>query len=242
MKIKVFQKGFNYSQDGQGNRLVYHLWGCNFYCPWCANPEGMNISDSTYEEYEIDEIINEAVSSKAMFFDGGGVTLTGGEPSNQFDAIKNLYSKLKDAGINTALETNGAHERLCELFPLVDELIIDLKHYNNATHEAYTKSGNATVISNIKKAQKYRNQLLLRITLVNGFNADESDIKHFINLIKSFDFPGLTLELLAYHEYGKGKWAEHGKKYTFKDGFVSAEVLTEFQKQLNANGIRSVKT
>ena len=27
-KIRIFQKGFNYSQDGQGNRLVYHLQGC----------------------------------------------------------------------------------------------------------------------------------------------------------------------------------------------------------------------
>ena len=41
MKLKVFQKGFNYSQDGRGNRLVWHLQGCNMHCPWCANPEGM---------------------------------------------------------------------------------------------------------------------------------------------------------------------------------------------------------
>ena len=37
MVLKIFQKGFNYSQDGQGNRLVYHLQGCNM--KWGCLPE-----------------------------------------------------------------------------------------------------------------------------------------------------------------------------------------------------------
>ena len=43
MELRIFQKGFNYSQDGPGNRLVLHLQGCNLHCPWCANPEGMPV-------------------------------------------------------------------------------------------------------------------------------------------------------------------------------------------------------
>ncbi|MDR0796525.1 MAG: glycyl-radical enzyme activating protein, partial [Tannerella sp.] len=41
--IKIFSKGWNYSQDGRGNRLLYHFQGCNLSCPWCSNPEGIAI-------------------------------------------------------------------------------------------------------------------------------------------------------------------------------------------------------
>ena len=89
MTLKLFQKGFNYSQDGQGNRLVYHLQGCNMTCPWCANPEGMPMEGAMIREagksprlsckvYETEEILREAVSCVPMFFDGGGVTFSGG--------------------------------------------------------------------------------------------------------------------------------------------------------------------
>ena len=71
-----------------------------------------------------------AVDSKPLFFDGGGVTLTGGEATLQFEGVKALLSELKKAGIHTALETNGSHPRLEELLPQTDLLIFDLKHWD----------------------------------------------------------------------------------------------------------------
>ena len=70
--MKVFGKGFNYSQDGPGNRLVYHLSGCNMKCIWCSNPEGMDLKAG--KDYTTDEIVKECIRSKLMFFSGGGVT------------------------------------------------------------------------------------------------------------------------------------------------------------------------
>lgn len=105
MDLHIFQRGFNFSQDGPGNRLVYHLQGCNLHCPWCSNPEGMTFCGGTV--CSVEDIVAEVLRSRPMFFDGGGVTLTGGEAAMQPQAVKELLSALSGYGIHTALESNG---------------------------------------------------------------------------------------------------------------------------------------
>ena len=70
--LYVFRKGFNYSQDGPGNRLVYHLKGCNLRCPWCSNPEGMDFARPGDAAVTTEDLVARALRSKPMFFDGGG--------------------------------------------------------------------------------------------------------------------------------------------------------------------------
>ena len=105
MKIRYFQKGFNFSQDGPGNRLVIHLQGCNLHCPWCSNPEGMNANGG--KNVSVEDLIEEIVSCKRLFFDGGGVTFTGGECTLQKDALRQILKACKQNRIHTTIETNG---------------------------------------------------------------------------------------------------------------------------------------
>ena len=91
--MKIFNKGFNFNQDGPGNRLVYHLSGCNMRCMWCANPEGFSCDAG--EDFSPESILEECVSCKPMFFSGGGVTFTGGEATIQhFELLKLLRMSL----------------------------------------------------------------------------------------------------------------------------------------------------
>ena len=211
--MRIFQKGFNFSQDGPGNRLVYHLQGCNLRCPWCSNPEGL-VSDCG-EERSIEDLVAEVNRSKLMFFDGGGVTLTGGEVCMQFSQLRALLSALHREGIHTCIETNGIHPNLPVLFPDLDLLIMDIKHYDPAIHKAVTGAENRLTQQNIVAALASEQALALRIPLIGGFNADVQDAHGFARLLTELGVPGkATVELLPYHEYGKDKYVRLGLPYT----------------------------
>lgn len=242
MEIRIFQKGFNYSQDGPGNRLVYHLQGCNLRCPWCSNPEGLACTGG--RSYTVDALAEDATSCRMMFFDGGGVTLTGGEVTMQFDAVKELLTRLKENGIHTAIETNGIHARLPELFPLVDHLIMDCKHYDTEKHRSVTGASNALTHKNIALAIAAGKRPALRIPLIGGFNASPADAEGFARLFGELGLPGNgTLELLTYHEFGKEKYKTCGLEYTMTDeAKITPAMLAEFTRILSAHDMPLIRT
>lgn len=232
--MNLFQKGFNYGQDGPGNRLVYHLQGCNMRCKWCSNPEGMAASGGV--PYTIDELADEARRSEMLFFDGGGVTLTGGEPTAQFSETAALLNRLRAAGIHTAIETNASHPRLAELLPYVDFLALDLKHFDDALHTAWTGVSNRVTKENIAKILASGRQVLLRIPLINGFNVSP---RGFIEFFAAHNTANARFEVLPYHEYGRDKWRE---PYTVKNGFVSPRDLVGFQRAFEDAGFTLIHT
>ena len=233
--MKILQKGFNYSQDGPGNRLVYHLQGCNFRCKWCSNPESIPPYSDKCKKQSADEIVDEVLRSRMMFFEGGGVTFTGGEPTMQFDELKETLIKLKDKGIHTAVETNGSHPRLIELSEYIDFFIMDIKCPDDEIHKRYVGCSNKNTLKNLDLLTKTRKQLLVRIPLINNVNTNADD---FIRLFSSVDMSNTQVEILPYHEYGKCKWVE---EYEIVDGFVSEDTLREFTHKLKTT-VNLIKT
>ena len=207
--MRIFQKGFNYSQDGPGNRLVYHLQGCNLRCPWCSNPEGMDTGGGT--EVSVEELAAEVRRSSLLFFDGGGVTFTGGEATLQFSELKTVLEQLHGEGIHTCIETNGLSARLPELFPVLDLLIMDLKHPDPRYHLNVTGLPNDRTMENIRAALAVGVELAIRIPLIGGFNASPQDAEEFAARFAELGVPGrATVELLPYHEFGKDKYRTLG--------------------------------
>lgn len=233
--MRIFQKGFNFGQDGPGNRLVYHLQGCNMRCIWCSNPEGMSFDGG--KEYSVQEIENECIRSRMMFFSGGGVTFTGGEATVQADELIEVLKRLKNAGINTCIETNGTSQKLCQILDYIDYLIMDFKHYDSDILKQYTGVGNEQIKKNFEMLCKSGRQAHIRIPLINGINTDNP--KGFATYFSQHNTSNAVFEFLCYHEYGKDKWTD---EYKMKNGFVAKEKLQEFIDVFREYGLEIIKT
>ena len=233
--MRVFGKGFNFSEDGPGNRLVYHLSGCNMHCPWCSNPDGMDALAGKC--YTMEELLSEALSAKAMFFSGGGVTFTGGEATLWHDELLPLLRELRQNGVNTAIETNGTSPRLLSLLDEVDYLMMDFKHYDSAALLAVAGEGNEILKQNFEAIAKSGREAHIRIPLINGFNTANPD--GFADYFAAHASEAMVFELLPYHEYGKSKWKT---PYAVENGFVSSETLLRFEEVFLAHGLKLVKT
>ena len=233
--MRVFNKGFNFNQDGPGNRLVYHLSGCNMRCLWCANPEGF--SSSSGKQVTIEEIVRECISAKPMFFSNGGVTFTGGEATLYHAELLEVLKALKKEGIHTAIETNGSSPHLFEIQEHVDYLMMDFKHFDADAFAKFTGVGIDVLRKNFEELCSSGRQLHVRIPLINGVNADGGE--EFAKYFSRFDTSNVTFELLPYHEYGKKKWKT---EYAVKDGFVSREQIDTFKSIFLQNGLKIVNT
>ena len=239
MQIKYFEKGFNYSQDGQGNRLVYHLQGCNMKCPWCSNPEGMKC-DANAHCSSINELAEEIKGCMPMFFDGGGVTFTGGECSLQYKALLELIEILKESGISVAIETNASTDGFLPLANRCDIVILDYKHPDAEKLKIITGGALSLIEENIKRILKEK-YLHIRIPLIHGFNDSDMDFESFKRFFSSLSGE-FDVEILEYHEYGKGKWEQIGLEYMVTNGYVSPERVQKLKEILEEINVKIIKT
>lgn len=234
--MKILQKGFNYSQDGPGNRLVYHLQGCNFSCKWCSNADSIPLCNPKAKDYSVDEIFDEIIRSRMMFFDGGGVTFTGGEVCVQSEELILLLKKLREAGVHTCIESNASLPSVKTVAEYIDYLIVDFKHYDADVHKKWTGVSNKTVKENIGYFLSTGRQIHIRIPVIHGINDNPQG---FADCFKSLDTSNAVFEFLAYHEFGKDKWQG---EYEISDGFLSPGTIKKFTEAFENSGMKTIVT
>lgn len=152
----------------------------------------------------VKDVLKEVMKDAPFYGTNGGVTLSGGEPLAQDESIE-LLRKLKEFGINTAVETSGcvSKERILESADFTDLFLYDIKDTDSERLKQYT-GGNFGEITDNLFALDRTNKSILRCILVFGVNTDE---KHyaFISEIYSSLKNCLGVQFLPYHPYGGSK-------------------------------------
>jgi pyruvate formate lyase activating enzyme len=112
---------------------------------------------------------------------GGGVTLSGGEPTLYLDYAAKILRKLQQLGLHTAVQTNGFfvwEEFRAKLLPHLDLVMMDVKVADACQHREYTGRDHAPVWANLEHLLAAKPTCLLpRIPLIPGFTATPDNLQ-----------------------------------------------------------------
>lgn len=186
------------------------------------------------------DLIGEVLRDRPFYAEGGGMTLTGGEPTAQPRFAEALLRLAKRAGLSTAIETSG-HTRwkVFELLlPHLDTILFDLKHMDPGIHRRWTGMDNQVILSNLRRLAEINAPVAVRVPLIPGFNSDQRSLCAIARFVA--ELPGLQkhLSLLPYHALGKAKYTSLGRPYTM-DGqeTLSPERVLELTQIFRAEQI-----
>ncbi len=167
------------------------------------------------KKYSVEEIIKELKKDSVQYRrSNGGITLSGGEVLLQPDFAVELLKECKAYGWHTAIETAMYvnSEAVKKVMPYIDLAMIDIKSMNDEVHKRFTGVSNNIILKNIKLSDQLTKEIIIRIPVIEGFNADLQSIGEIAQFSKS-----LTnlkrIDLLPYHNYGENKYEAIGRDY-----------------------------
>ena len=172
---------------------------------------------------------------------GGGVTVSGGEPLMHVDFVCELFRRCHADGINTAVETCGMvpREAIERVRPLTDLFLFDIKQMDSETHKRLTGVGNEQILRNLEWLAQQNANILIRLPLIPGMNDSDADMEA---VCAKMDSLGLKrAELMPYHNYGMGKYAQLGLEYALTElKKHPQERLKEIHDIFEAHGIECI--
>lgn len=222
--------------DGRGIRYVLFLAGCSLACKFCHNPDTWARGDKTIT---VDAVMADIKRYRRYYeASGGGITLSGGEPLLQPDFAATVFTRCREAGIHTTLDTAGNYPAayIDQVLPFTDAVLFSIKAVDEARHRWLTGTGNSQILANLRKISE-KLPIALRYVVIPGITNGREDINALAELIHTL--PGeVAVELLPYHTLGKRKWAELGRSYVL-EGVPDAgpQDVARVQALLKENGI-----
>ena len=201
--------------DGPGVRYVIFFQMCPLRCKYCHNPDTW--AKNSLGIKTLESVLADILKYKSFFnFSGGGVTASGGEPLLQAEFCAELFKKLKENSIHTALDTCGCVEidnNVISTIDYTDLVLLDIKHTDTTAHKDLTGKDNEAAKEFLKYLYKRNKKVWIRQVIVPGYTAEVKYIEGLIDYLKDYRSIIEKAELLPYHKMGQKKWEKLGLKY-----------------------------
>ncbi len=154
------------------------------------------------------EVIDEVMKDK-LFYDtsGGGLTVTGGEPSYRADFTLELLQLAKAEGISVAVETCGIGSRdfYEKAAALGTVFLYDIKCIDSERHKSLTGADNTHIISNLNYLMDAGADIIIRMPLIPQCNDSDSDIAALARFLNEKRGRYRYAEIMPYHSLGTAK-------------------------------------
>lgn len=230
MRGLIFDIKRDCSEDGPGIRTTVFFQGCPLSCVWCQNPEGQQHQGSQAHAYSLEELLYRVLIDRP-FYDstGGGVTVSGGEPTHQMVFIGQFLARLRKEGIDTAIETCGffhyaAFEK--RVLPHLNRIYFDLKLMDEAAHRRMTGQSNRPVLENLLRLKRDSTiPLMVRVPLVPQMTATPENIFAIGRFLREHGIKDIVL--LPYNPLWHAKALELGRTVPPYQGFMTQAQLAE---------------
>lgn len=193
------------------------------------------------KQMSIGEIFDTVYRDK-MFYDssGGGVTVSGGEALLHPELVRKLFIKCRDADIHTCIETSGyvPSPSILQILPYTDYVLFDLKLLDSKKHLHYTGKSNDLILTNAKIVNESNVETLFRMPLIPGINDDIQNITDTADFLRSLGNDTLRIELMPYHQLGKGKYESLDREYHLGNISIhEPEQINDVKKAFEDSGI-----
>ena len=198
--------------------------------------------------WKLEDLFYEIEKDKVYYTESnGGLTVSGGEPTQQPDFIADFLKKCKENGISTAVDTCGyASKKVYEqILPYVDLVLLDIKLIDSDKHKEFTGVPNEAILENAIWISNYLKgngkKMWIRTPIIPLYTAIEENIKGIGEFIvnKLNNFPE-RWDLLSFNNLCASKYERLNIDWSLKDILlIKKEEMEHFLNIAESTGVKN---
>ena len=204
-------------------------------CLKCVDSCKYNALEIVGEPANIDKILEEVEQDRIFYNNsGGGMTLSGGEPTAHGEFGLKLLDAAKSRKLHLCLDTSGfcQWDVLKKFVDKVDLVLYDLKHLNSELHQKMTGVPNDLILENLKRLTGTDCKIWLRILVIPDFSETIEYHKEVVKFLSALPRKIDRIDLLPYHNWCEDKYKWLGREWLMADHQAIDPVEVEILKDI----------